>query len=380
MPDFYEQLNIIEDFLEVSNDELYKPIPESWLIVITDVKGSTKALDAGRYKEVNTLGAATVALIQGILETLDFPFVFGGDGASMALSPSHYKKIFPHLPSLKEIALQRFDLELRVGVVKMTDLIKMNAIITMARLKIYQNRTIALFSGGGLKLADSLIKQYPEKYEITQKPIRDEINLNNLSCRWNPIPSQKGQILSILIDSDSSQVYSHVLKKIKDICGGDFLNVSPVHIDTLTYKGFFECIKEEYLLHRNLFSKVFIQRLKDILISVFLFKMGKYKSYKIVQTYHDHLSYHTDYKKFDDTLRLILDCTDEQIEKIESLLKNEYEAERLFYGTHKSDSALMTCLVQTISDGEHIHFIDGNNGGYTAAAKTLKQQIKESKA
>jgi hypothetical protein len=114
--------------------------------------------------------------------------------------------------------------------------------------------------------------------------------------------------------------------------------------------------------------------MKDIFFSTILFKWGQYTKYKNVKKYYEHLNFHTDFRKFDDTLRLILDCSIEQVKEIEALLKEEFLAGNIFYGIHKSDSSLMTCLVQTLNDGDHIHFIDGNNGGYTSASKIMKQQ------
>ena len=35
----------------------------------------------------------------------------------------------------------------------------------------------------------------------------------------------------------------------------------------------------------------------------------------------------------------------------------------------------MTCYVNGLEDGQHIHFIDGGDGGYAVAAKQLKQQL-----
>ena len=54
-----------------------------------------------------------------------------------------------------------------------------------------------------------------------------------------------------------------------------------------------------------------------------------------------------------------------------------YEKNKIYYGMHVSQDALMTCLVNNLNDGGHIHFIDGNNGGYALAAKNMKVQQKK---
>jgi hypothetical protein len=44
---------------------------------------------------------------------------------------------------------------------------------------------------------------------------------------------------------------------------------------------------------------------------------------------------------------------------------------------HISDYAVMTCFVTSPAQNEHVHFIDGGDGGYTAAATQLKARIRE---
>ncbi len=39
-----------------------------------------------------------------------------------------------------------------------------------------------------------------------------------------------------------------------------------------------------------------------------------------------------------------------------------------------SDHAVMTCLVVSVMDGRHVHFVDGGDGGYTRAATAFKAQ------
>ncbi len=50
-----------------------------------DVVQSTKAIAENRYKAVNMAGAAVIVAVTNALDDRDFPFVFGGDGASFAV-------------------------------------------------------------------------------------------------------------------------------------------------------------------------------------------------------------------------------------------------------------------------------------------------------
>jgi hypothetical protein len=46
---------------------------------------------------------------------------------------------------------------------------------------------------------------------------------------------------------------------------------------------------------------------------------------------------------------------------------------------YKSRAALVTCLVQSYN-GNHMHFVDGSDGGYALAARGLKEQLKSLRA
>jgi hypothetical protein len=52
---------------------------------MSDVVASTAAIRAGQYKIVNIAGGALIVAVSNALDRLDFPFAFGGDGASFAL-------------------------------------------------------------------------------------------------------------------------------------------------------------------------------------------------------------------------------------------------------------------------------------------------------
>jgi nucleoid-associated protein YejK len=72
---------------------------------------------------------------------------------------------------------------------------------------------------------------------------------------------------------------------------------------------------------------------------------------------------------------MVISTKRNQTKELEKYLEEEYQNKNLVYGIHKSDSALMTCLIFQ-RHGKHIHFIDSSNGGYALAAKELKNRLK----
>jgi hypothetical protein len=90
-------------------------------------------------------------------------------------------------------------------------------------------------------------------------------------------------------------------------------------------------------------------------------------------TYKEDLEAHTDYRKMDGTLRQVLAGTVEQRKEFEAYLQAQYEAGTLVYGLDASDAAMITCLVFQY-EKEHVHFVDGADGGYAHAARELKDR------
>src|SRR5687768_4436300 len=57
---FYADLPAVGGFEGILNAELYRPFPDDWHVVIADVRDSTGAIGAGRYKDVNLIGASAI--------------------------------------------------------------------------------------------------------------------------------------------------------------------------------------------------------------------------------------------------------------------------------------------------------------------------------
>jgi len=89
--------------------------------------------------------------------------------------------------------------------------------------------------------------------------------------------------------------------------------------------------------------------------------------------YKEDLEAHTDYRKMDGTLRQVIAGTTTQRAELQDYLQAEYERGRLVYGLDVSAEATITCLVVR-HEQEHVHFVDGADGGYAHAAKALKER------
>ena len=84
---FYGAIPVFRGFGSLMDPAMYSPLPDDWTVGVADIVESTKAIANQRYKAVNMAGAAVIAAVTNALDGREFPFVFGGDGASFAVSP-----------------------------------------------------------------------------------------------------------------------------------------------------------------------------------------------------------------------------------------------------------------------------------------------------
>src|SRR6202162_1227400 len=82
--DYYARLPIFDGFASIMDPARDQALPDAWVLGLTDGVSSTRAIEEGRYKAVNTAGASVIAAVSNALGGRKFPFVFGGDGAGFA--------------------------------------------------------------------------------------------------------------------------------------------------------------------------------------------------------------------------------------------------------------------------------------------------------
>jgi hypothetical protein len=376
--DFYKNLKQVNDFSKIMQDSNYCLIPNDWYVIVSDIKDSTKAIEKGMYKQVNFVAALTIIGILNIDKEEDFPYVFGGDGASLLIPPSLLEKSKKVLIEASKKAKEAFDLELRIGIINIKEIEKRGSFIEIAKLEITKDYTQAIIRGNGLELAEELLKKEYETFKI-QDDLKNTYtaNFDGLECRWEDIKTLKDETISILIKSinqkDSNEIYTNCIKNIEKIAG-NYEQRNPIkEIDQLNL-SFNPMVlnAEASIFSKNKIGKIFtILRLAfENLLGLILMKYsigqwGKYKQ-RIIRT--------TDTEKFDDMLRMVISTNTNQTKKLEEYLENLFLKKDIVYGIHKSDSALMTCLIFQ-RHGKHIHFVDSSKGGYALAAKELKNRL-----
>ncbi len=388
---FYEQLEGFAEFSEFPHPDWYRPLPEDWCVVITDVQGSTQAIEQGRYKQVNGVGVASIVALLNAIKPLKVPYVFGGDGATACFPASLIEIIRPALVATRQMSREQFGLSLRIGVVPMSEIRKQGHEVLVGKHQPHDHYQQAMFLGDGLGYAEKLVKS-PEPdnpWLIRTEQAADGSIFAGFECRWNEIPSPHEESIALLvqaIDKDmqnADQVYEEILERVCHIYG-DESQYHPLREKLLSLTHLFRLLRVEAGV-RTAFQSSW-KRLRYLLRLQVLRLVGIWFMKRNVKTdatqwgeYKHNLIINTDYRKFDEMLRMVISGSQKQREELRSVLETYQERGQIVFGIHAAPAALITCIV-TDYDKDHVHFLDVANGGYAMAARELKQQLKRSTA
>jgi hypothetical protein len=381
---FYAAIESCAEFAAVGSLEHFHRLPDDWFIVISDIRDSTPAISAGRYKDVNMMGAGCIVAALNAAPGFEIPFVFGGDGATLAVPQALLPTILEALQRTRALAAQEMNFEMRVGAVAVAELRNRGEDVLLAKLCISPNNFLAMFAGGGVELADQLIKADRDGragFSISERTGGNP-DLEGLSCRWEPLNSTRGRMVSLLMRGNSKDLsacaalYREVLAGIREIMANDPLSGKPARAANMRFRWPPRGLAMEAGLTRGeetrlrRIAKLGLQSLIQWVLERFDLSAGGYNA----PVYREELRANTDYQRFDGTLRIILDCSELELQRVTDMLDRLHRAGKLFYGLHIADSALMTCVLLSLTEGRHLHFVDGANGGFALAAKALKAQ------
>jgi hypothetical protein len=371
---FYGRIPVFRGFSSLMDPALYSALPDDWSIGVADIVESTKAIAEARYKAVNMAGASVIAAVANALEGREFPFVFGGDGASFAVSPDDLARTRDALAATAIWVEESLNLMMRVALVPVAAIRAQGLDVRVARFGPSPNLSYAMFSGGGLGWAETAMKR--GEFAVPAAAPGTQPDLTGLSCRFEEIPSVRGLILSVLVVPARGADPLAFRKLIEDVIalverspdagrpvppGGPPLRWPPAGAD-------FEAraARGGSLLKRR--AAVLTFTLFAYLIMRFGISVGGF----VPKTYVRQVVENSDFRKYDDGLRMILDCTPELEAALTRRLTLAASAGVARYGLHRQDAAMMTCFTPSALRSDHVHFIDGARGGYASAATALK--------
>lgn len=375
----YEALPVFDAFEKVSDPTVFTPLPDDWQVGAADVVKSTDALKAGRYKDVNMAGAAVVGAVRNALGSVSFPFVFGGDGAVLAVPGDAAATTRAAMAATTNFVFEELKLDLRVGMMPVAAIRAAGHDVRVARYAASPEAVYAMFSGGGVSHAEAELKAGRIAIDAAPPAVRPD--LTGLSCRWSPIESRLGVILSLLVASApgaSEAAFRKVASEVIRITETETRGGHPVPPEGPQFALNPRAMRLEAAATQGPTAgrtKRFVSILGEMLFGIFLDKTGRTAGRFDPKRYRGWVAKNSDFRKYDDALRMTIDCSAATADHLEEVLKKAETERIVIFGLHRQNAALMTCIVPSYVSDDHVHFLDGAGGGYALAALALKEKL-----
>ncbi|WP_405369304.1 MULTISPECIES: DUF3095 family protein [unclassified Nonlabens] len=375
---FYSNLHLHYGSIHelINDEEAFTDVPNSWNIIVTDVEKSTQAVQAGKQQLVNLAATGSIVACLNISRAkgVEIPFFFGGDGATLIVPNEILNECLFALNLHQERCSISFDFFLRVGYRKVGEMVDKGASLKILKYKRNDLHLMPVILGNALQMAENEIKASPPVTAIEQ--FNFNLDLNGMECKWDKIspPDNKNEIISLIIKArkveDQSSLYSQILEKIELIYGDDTIR-HPIVAKRLKMVNSLSRIKAEVKMK---FKNVTPSKLVS---SWWRGVMGGWftKNTKKGKNYINDLIQLTETLLLDGSINTVITGNVEQREQLLEYLDGLENDHLINYGYYSSSSSVLSCFVTAIDD-YHIHFLDGENGGYTQASKVLKAKMK----
>jgi hypothetical protein len=359
----------------LAKENLFSGLPDDWHVIITDIKGSTQAVLNGRHEDVNLIATGSIVTVLNIAfgMSITVPFFFGGDGATFIVPFSLMGKIMSALALYRANVLANFNLDLRTGTIPVKKIYAEGHEIRIAKFSSSVSFTIPIVLGSGLSYAEQLIKgkDYLLSQDVTKE---EEPDLSGMQCRWDKIapPKNKEEIVTLLViacnTDQQAKVFKKVLEKMDELYGSPEKR-QPISVSRLKLKTTFSRLGNE--MRARLGKIKWFELLKTWLFALYV---HVYFSTRKGKKYLKSLVEMSDTLVIDGKINTVISGTAVQRANLQKLLDEMESAGEIIYGIHSSSASIMSCYVRNIED-DHIHFVDGSEGGYTKAAKMLKTKL-----
>ena len=373
---FYTRLPVNEIPLGelLGEEHLFFKVPANWHILVTDVQHSTIAVQNGMHETVNLVATGSIVAVLNIAfkAGITIPYFFGGDGASFIIPPSLLDPTIQALFIHRENTLRNFNIVLRVGHVPVEDAYNNGQQLAISKLRTSSMFAIPVLLGSGLVYAEKIIKA--ESYQLAAPGLpNEELDLSGMQCRWDKIkpPENYDEVVSLLVVAGQDEKQVEIFRKVinlLDTVYGEYRKRTPITISRLKIKATLGKIALEMRTKLGGYRPVYLLRTwLTALLGTLYFRTrpGKVYLVKLVEM--------SDTLVLDGRISTVISGTAKQRQQLQESLDLLEEQGEIRYGLHVSKESVMSCYVRNLNEN-HVHFVDGSEGGYTRAATVLKSK------
>lgn len=359
----------------LGSPDLFETVPADWTVIITDIRNSTDAVLGGQHQTVNLLATGSIVSVLNIAfaQKISIPFFFGGDGATFIIPDQLKRSAFGALKVFQKNTLDNFGLDIRVGEMPVHKILSDGHVLKIAKYYHSPVFSIPIVLGDGLMHAEKIIKgkDYRSDHESDD---HEGLDLSGMQCRWDRIspPKDKEEVVTLLVmsrsDFDQSQVFRAVIEQIENLYG-PISKRQPISVSQLRLNTTFGRLGTEMRVRIGKIRLVEMLRQKLISLWIFIY-LRTFKGRRYLEKLVDM----SDTLVLDGKINTVISGTIDQRKRLQEFLDELESDAKIHYGLHISNASIMSCYVRDLDD-DHIHFVDGSDGGYTQAARMLKAKI-----
>ena len=362
----------------LSQEDSFSRVPDDWYVFVVDIENSTLAVEKGSHEDVNLSATGSIVTVLNEIKKTNkeirIPYFFGGDGTTFIIPGRLQKQILSLLENYRHHVQITTSLILRVGCVEVVEIYKLNHKIKIAKFVLTKHLTIPIVLGTGLKHAEKIIKF---SFVDTQQKIEkiEPVNLVGMTCRWKEIGprEEEKKVVCLLVycseDQVQAEVYKSVIEQIDSIFG-DYKARNPISKSKLQLEISFRKIREELKITKGTYSllTLLVNWIGSVIADLYFRLFNKNVEYL------KNIPASSDTMMIDGAINTVFSGTQAKIDQFIAHIDGLERLGRLNYGIHVTHSSIMSCYVEDRKNN-HIHFVDGTEGGYTKAAMMYKAKI-----
>ncbi len=365
---------ILTRFKDVASLNMYAPVPDDWWIGVSDVVNSTRAIELGSYRQVNLAGAGTITAVSNALGGRLQLFAFTGDGARIVVPAQHAPVAEEALSRTALWARRSLNLELRVAMSSVADVRSTGLDVLTAFWQASADVRYAMFAGGGIEWFEDQLKS--GRVSVPNAQVNSDPNLTGLSCQWGTVESRHGSIVSLIVKRAEGALDEAFIECVAGILAlfEEEKHFNPIPDEGPPVPSPLHSVSAQGLVPWNgiqigpRWLEAIAKAAMAWLVLKSHLKIGRFDP----DRYRREMAANTDYRKFDDGLLMTVDCSNETMERLNATLAKARADGVIRYGMHAQTEALITCMAPSIARSDHVHFVDGAQGGYAFAARMLR--------
>jgi hypothetical protein len=367
----------IAHFDDLFSAAAFRAAPPDWWVALADVEQSTQRIlngDDEDFKSVNFVSAGVIAAVENACGHNDVAAMFTGDGAVLIGPPQRRAAAESALRAVRGWARRDYAIELRTGIIGVSDLTAEGARLELAR-EVRDRAVLFHARGGAAARLDAMLKA-DDRYALP--PSNEAPDLTGLSCRWDPVPNAHGTVMAVIVldrsgepDATLGTLHRRIMETAPDNAP-----ITPERLGLSLRHSWPRMRREARARGGGLawFPVIGVFAAAKLWGAGVIPTITRGGGSLTADDYRAEIAAHCDAQRAFDGLRYLMDVTPEQCTTLRTLLEAEYAAGRIVHGVSEHERTRFTCLC----DGDlsrHVHFVDGDGKGFWQAAAALKERL-----